>query len=95
MPRELFRQFAQAAEAVGSQLTEDAGEHLRQLLGLSMARDGESVGGQRGLNFGVVEMNHSPVVLDHVDLRRGDRSDDLLITVKCSGATNDLRGYSK
>lgn len=70
MPRELFRQFAQAAEAVRSELTEDAGEHLCQLLGLSVARDGEGVGGQRGLNFGVVEVDHSPVILDHVHLRR-------------------------
>lgn len=44
LPRELFCQFAQAAQAVCSQLTEDAGEHLCQLLGLSVACNGEGVG---------------------------------------------------
>lgn len=45
LPRELFCQFAQATEAVRPQLTEDAGEHLCQLLGLSVACNGEGVGG--------------------------------------------------
>lgn len=73
LPRELFCQFAQAAEAVCSQLTEDAGKHLCQLLGLSVASDGEGVGGQRGLNFRVVEVDHGPVIFDHVHLRGQDR----------------------
>lgn len=72
LPRELFCQFAQAAEAVCSQLTEDAGKHLCQLLGLSVASDGEGVGGQRGLNFRVVEVDHGPVIFDHVHLRGQD-----------------------
>lgn len=69
LPRELFSQFAQAAEAVCSQLTEDAGQHFCQLLGLGVARDGEGVGRQRGLNFGVVEVDDSPIIFDHVHLR--------------------------
>lgn len=44
LPRELFCQFAQAAEAVCSELAEDAGKHLCQLLGLTVASDGEGVG---------------------------------------------------
>lgn len=72
LPRELFCQFAQAAEAVCSQLTEDARQHLRQLLGLGVPRDSEGVGGQRGLDFGVVEVDHGPVVLDHIHLKEDE-----------------------
>lgn len=45
LPGELFCQLAQAAEAVCSQLTEDARKHLGQLLGLSVACYSEGVGG--------------------------------------------------
>lgn len=83
MSRKLFCQFAQAAEAVCSQLTEDAREHLCQLLGFTMACDGEGVGGERGLNFGVVEMDHSPIIFDHVHLQGESHSVSL---VKCSNA---------
>lgn len=44
LPRELFCQLAQAAEAVCSKLAEDAGKHLCQLFGLTVASDGEGVG---------------------------------------------------
>lgn len=44
LPWELFCQFAQAAEAVRSELAEDAGKHLCQLFGLTVASDGEGVG---------------------------------------------------
>lgn len=44
LPRELFCQFAQAAQAVCSELAEDAGKHLCQLFGLTVASDGEGVG---------------------------------------------------
>lgn len=69
LPWELLSQLAQAAEAVGSQLAQDAGQHLCQLFGLSVARDGEGVGRQRRLNFGVVEVNHSSVIFYHIHLR--------------------------
>lgn len=69
LPWELLSQLAQAAEAVGSQLAQDAGQHLCQLFGLSVARDGEGVGRQRRLNFGVVEVNHRPVIFYHIHLR--------------------------
>lgn len=74
LPRELLCQFPQAAEAVRSQLTQDPGKHLRQLLGLGVARDGKRVGGQRGLDFRVVEVDHGPVIFDHVHLRRSNYS---------------------
>lgn len=77
MPRELFCELAQAAEAVCSELTEDGGQHLCHLFGLSVAGDRKGVGGQRGLNFGVVKVNHSPVILDHVHLRRKDHPSSL------------------
>lgn len=70
LPREVLRQLAQAAEAVGSQLAQDARQHLRQLLDLDVARDGKGVGGQRRLHFGVVEVDDRAVVFDHVHLRR-------------------------
>lgn len=69
LPWELLSQLAQAAEAVGSQLAQDAGQHLCQLFGLSVARDGKGVGRQRRLNFGVVEVNHRPVIFYHIHLR--------------------------
>lgn len=45
LPWELFCQFAQAAEAVCSELAEDARKHLCELFGLTVASDGEGVGG--------------------------------------------------
>lgn len=45
LPWELFCQFAQAAEAVCSELAEDARKHLCELFGLTVASDGECVGG--------------------------------------------------
>lgn len=44
LPWKLLCQFAQAAEAVCSELAEDAGKHLCQLFGLTVASDGEGVG---------------------------------------------------
>ena len=70
---ELLGQLAQAAEAVGSQLTQDARKHLCQLFGLSVARDGEGVGRERRLNFGVVEVNHRSVVFYHIHLRKVEK----------------------
>lgn len=60
----------QARQAVGSQLVEDAGQHLGQLLGLGVAGDGEGVGGEGGLHFGVVEVDHCALVREHVHLER-------------------------
>lgn len=71
LPWELLRQLAQAAEAVGSQLAQDARQHLGQLFVLGVARDGEGVGRQRRLNFGVVEVNHRPVIFYHIYLKKG------------------------
>uniref|UniRef100_A0A0E9WS42 Uncharacterized protein n=1 Tax=Anguilla anguilla TaxID=7936 RepID=A0A0E9WS42_ANGAN len=68
LSKTLLCKFAQAGQAVGTQLTEDAREHLCELLRLCVARDSEGVGRQRGLHLGVVEVNHSPIVLDHVHL---------------------------
>ena len=65
---ELFCQFAQAGEAVCSELAEDARQHLRQLLVLSVAGDGEGVGREGCLHFGVIEVDHGAVVLDHIHL---------------------------
>lgn len=66
---EMLGQLAQAGEAVGSQLAQDAWQHLRQLLGLSVASDGEGVGRQGSLHFGVVEVDHCPIIFYHVYLR--------------------------
>lgn len=69
LPWELLSQLAQAAEAVCSQLAQDAWQHLRQLLGLGVARDGEGVGGERRLHFGVIEVDHCPIIFYHVHLQ--------------------------
>lgn len=46
LPWELFCQLAKVGDAVSSQLAQDPRQHLCQLLGLSVARDGEGVGGE-------------------------------------------------
>lgn len=69
LPWELLGQLAQAAEAVGSQLAQDAWQHLCQLLGLSVACDGEGVGREGRLHFGVIEVDHCPIIFYHVNLR--------------------------
>lgn len=74
LPWELLGQLAQAAEAVGSQLAQDARQHLCQLLGLGVARDGEGVGRQRRLHFGVVEVDHCPIIFYHIHLRKRKNS---------------------
>lgn len=60
-------QSPEASQTACSQL--DAGEHLCQLLGLGVASDGEGVGCQGGLYFGVVEVDHCPLVREHVHLQ--------------------------
>jgi len=70
LPWELLCQLSQAAEAVGSQLAQDARQHLCQLLVLSVARDGKGVGGQRRLHFGVVEVDHRPIIFYHIHLKK-------------------------
>lgn len=60
---------AQTGQAVSTQLVKDWGQHLRQLLGLGVACDGEGVGCQRGLHFGVVEVDHRALVCEHVHLQ--------------------------
>ena len=69
LPWELLGQLAQAAEAVYSQLTQDAWQHLCQLLGLSVARDSECVGRKRCLHLGVIEIDDCPIISYHVHLK--------------------------
>lgn len=59
----------EARQAVGSQLVQDAGQHLGQLLGLSVASDGEGVGCEGGLHFWIVEVDHCSLICKHVDLK--------------------------
>ena len=72
---ELFCQFTQAGEAVCAELAEDARQHLRQLLVLGVAGDGEGVGGEGRLHFGVIEVDHGAVILDHIHLKGGMRGE--------------------
>ncbi len=69
LPGELLSQLAEAAEAVGSQLAQDAWQHLCQLFSLSVARDGKGVGRKRRLHFGIVEVDHCPIIFNHIHLR--------------------------
>lgn len=59
----------EAGQAVGSQLVQDSGQHLGQLLGLSVASDGEGVGCEGGLHFRIVEVNHCSLICKHVNLQ--------------------------
>jgi len=52
----------------GAELVKNSGEHLSDLLVFSGSSDRESVGGHGSLYLGVVEMDNSSVVLDHVHL---------------------------
>lgn len=63
-----LRESPEARQTVGSQLVQDARQHLGQLLGLSVAGDGEGVGCEGGLHFGVVEMDDCPLICKHVNL---------------------------
>lgn len=78
----------QARQTVGAQLVQDARQHLGQLLGLGVAGDGEGVGGEGGLHFGVVEVDDRPLVREHVHLRRTERDESL-------GPTHDGFSWSK
>lgn len=60
----------QARQAVGSQLVQDARQHLCKLFGLSVAGDGEGVSSEGGLDFGVVEVDDCSLICEHVDLQR-------------------------
>ena len=55
-------------QRLGAQLVEDSWKHFRDLFRLRLSGHGECVGGQRGLDLGVVEMNDRAVVFHHVDL---------------------------
>lgn len=68
LPWELFGHLAQVGEAVGSQLAQNSRQHLGQLLGLSVARNGESVSRKWRLHFWVVEVDHCPIISYHVHL---------------------------
>ena len=65
-----FGESPEARQAVGSQLVQDARQHLGQLLGLGVAGDGEGVGGEGGLHFGVVEVDDCSLICKHVDLQQ-------------------------
>lgn len=58
----------EARQAVGSQLVQNTWQHLGQLLGLRMASDGEGVGCEGGLHFGIVEMDDCSLICKHVNL---------------------------
>lgn len=64
-----FSEFSQTGQAVGTELIENGWQHLCELLCLGMACDGEGVGCQRSLDFGVVEVDHCSLVCKHVDLQ--------------------------
>ena len=74
LPWELLGQLAQAGEAVGSQLAQDAWQHLCQLFGLSVARDGEGIGRERRLHFGIVEVDHCPIIFYHIHLKNTSKN---------------------
>lgn len=58
----------EARQAVGSQLVQDTRQHLGQLLGLGVASDGEGVGREGGLHFGIVEVDDCSLICKHVNL---------------------------
>lgn len=58
----------EARQAVGSQLVQDAWQHLGQLLGLGVAGDSEGVGCEGGLYFGIVEVDDCSLICKHVHL---------------------------
>ena len=61
-------QFPQAARALCAQLVQDTRKHFSDLFHFGETSDGECVGGRRGLNLGVVEVDHPPILPDHVHL---------------------------
>lgn len=65
-----FCESPEARQAVGSQLVQDAWQHLGQLLGLGVASDGEGVGSEGGLHFGIVEVDDCSLICKHVDLQQ-------------------------
>lgn len=66
----------EARQTVGAQLVQDARQHLGQLLGLGVAGDGEGIGSEGGLHFGVVEVDDCPLVCEHVDLQCTEEDED-------------------
>ena len=50
-----------------TQLVEDTGQQIRDLLVLAVSGHRKSVGGQGGLHLWVVKVDHCAVVFDHVD----------------------------
>lgn len=66
--RQVLSELPEAGEAVCAELVKNAGEHLSELLGLSMASDGEGVCCQGCLHFGVVEVDYCPLGREHVYL---------------------------
>lgn len=58
----------EACQAVSSQLVQNTRQHLSQLLGLSVASNGEGVGCEGGLHFRIVEVDHCSLICKHVNL---------------------------
>ena len=56
------------SERFGSKLVQNTRQKLGNLFVLAVTGDSESVCRQRSLHLGVVEVNHRPIVLDHVNL---------------------------
>lgn len=61
--------LSQTGETVRAELVEDRRQHLSQLLGLSVTRDGKSVRCQRRLDFWVVKVDDCSLVREHVHLQ--------------------------
>ena len=60
--------FPQAARVLCARLVQDTRKHFSSLFHFGVTSDGECVGGRRGLNLGVVEVDHPPILPDHVHL---------------------------
>lgn len=59
----------EARQTVGSQLVQDTRQHFGELLGLGVAGDGEGVGSEGRLNFGIVEVDDCSLICKHVNLQ--------------------------
>lgn len=61
-------ELAEGGKGVGAELVEDARDELGELLVLTVAVDGEGVGGNGGVDLGRGEVDDVAVRLEHVDL---------------------------
>jgi hypothetical protein len=61
-------ELAERSKGVGAELVKDAGDKLSELLVLTVAVDGEGVGGDGGVDLGGSKVDDVSVLLEHVDL---------------------------